>query len=186
MTILLFCGPARAGKTSLAMRLARLIKLPYMKFPSSIKPGWAMDDPRIDLLSRTICECIEELSMHFNFILDRAWPDNIVYGRLFNRKIVESHYFENMSVLGDSLQVFYITAALPALQSRMLETGLKTSPSYDEIFRNVKTQLDIWTDVVATMRSKGIIVYDIDNSDDIELAYNNICKIAKGIELDKF
>ena len=122
--------------------------------------------------------------MHFNFILDRAWPDNIVYSRLFNRKVDETHYFDRMVDFGDSLQVFYVTADLPVLQSRMLDTGLGSSPAYAEILLKSRIQLDIWNDVVTKMRTEKIKVYTIDNSTDIELAYSKIYEIMKKIKID--
>jgi len=185
MTILLFCGPSRSGKSTLAQRLSRQIKLPYLKFPPSIHKGWSLDDPRIDLLSRAICECIDEVALHLNFILDRAWPDNVAYARLFNRKIDESYYFNRMSDMGNSLHVFYITAPLLLLQARMMDTGTGSSPSYPEIFRKTEAQLSVWDDVVAKMKASKINVHTIDNSSDIDTALKKILETTNFIKYDK-
>ena len=179
LRILCLSGPSRSGKSTLARRLSETLKLPYLKFPPSIKHGMKLDDPQIDVSSRLICDCIEEVAMHFDFVLDRAWPDNIVYGRLFNRHIDESYYFSRMASLGERLHVIYVTADQEALLSRMSEHDKKSSV-YTAIAENVLLQLKIWNDVVSLMKQVGIKVYTIDNSKSIDDAYSDLCdKLSK-------
>lgn len=136
-------GIDRSGKSVLCKYLSSLLHIPLIRMR---RPGdFGLNIKKEFSVGVQLTEVYLHMTLSgFNFIMDRAYPSELVYAPLSGRPVNLDYYIDVDSQLQTRASIFYIQPSINILESRWVDCGydvsyiLKLISQYDKVFNSLK------------------------------------------------
>lgn len=167
--LIVFEGCDKTGKTTLAKLSSQILRIPYFKRkgPDKLNEGHPL---RCFYELDYLAQMINDTNM--DLILDRGWLSEIVYGKVFNRKILEKEMREIDNKLKNNAIIFLITADKYTIKDR-----LKKKKEDIDFLTNIEVQREYMKEI-RTMKCINYLINN-NNSKDINNVVEEILSVLK-------